>query len=143
VRVHVVERRIMWGDLDPLGIVFYPRYYEWMDASGHLFFDSLGLGLGDLFRERGLTFALQESSCRYHHPGRYHDLVQIRTSLVELDSKALLLRHLIVRMPDEQTLVDGRERRICVDVSDPGRIRSLEIPPDIRDLLSRLSADFS
>jgi len=34
---NVVERKIMWGDLDSLGIVFYPRYYEWIDASGHLF----------------------------------------------------------------------------------------------------------
>ncbi len=136
MRIHVVERRIMWGDLDPLGIVFYPRYYEWMDAAGHLFFESMGLTLRDLLRERGLTFALQETSCRYHHPGRYHDLVQVRTSLAELDTKTVLLRHLIVRMPDEKTLVDGRERRICLDASDPGRIRSMEIPKDIRSVLS-------
>ncbi|MGQ9653665.1 MAG: acyl-CoA thioesterase [Thermodesulfobacteriota bacterium] len=136
MKIHLVERRIMWGDLDALGIVFYPRYYEWMDASSHLFFESLGLTLGDLLRERGLTLGLHETSCRYHHPGRYHDLVQVRTSLAEVDSKTVLLRHLIVRMPDERTLVDGRERRICLDVRDPKRIRSLEIPKDIQDILS-------
>ena len=43
MHVHTVERRIMWGDLDSLGIVFYPRYYEWMDACGHLLFESLRL----------------------------------------------------------------------------------------------------
>lgn len=136
MRTYVVERRIMWGDLDSLGIVFYPRYYEWMDASGHLFFESMGLSLGNLLRERGLTFGLHETSCRYHHPGRYHDLVQVRTSLAELDAKGVLLHHLIVRIPDEKTLVDGRERRICLDVRNPERIRSLEIPKDIRDILS-------
>lgn len=136
MKIHLVERRIMWGDLDALGIVFYPRYYEWMDASSHLFFESLGLTLGDLLLERGLTLGLHETSCRYHHPGRYHDLVQVRTSLAEVDSKTVLLRHLIVRMPDERTLVDGRERRICLDVRDPKRIRSLEIPKDIQDILS-------
>jgi hypothetical protein len=24
--------RIEWGDCDPAGIVFYPRYFEWFDA---------------------------------------------------------------------------------------------------------------
>ena len=26
-------RRIQWGDCDPAGIVFYPRYFEIFDAS--------------------------------------------------------------------------------------------------------------
>jgi len=30
------------------GIVFYPRYYEWIDACGHLFFESIGLNIGKL-----------------------------------------------------------------------------------------------
>ena len=34
---NVIERQIGWGDLDPAGIVYYPRYYEWIDAAGHLF----------------------------------------------------------------------------------------------------------
>jgi acyl-CoA thioesterase FadM len=33
----IVERKIAWGDLDALGIVFYPRYYEWIDAAAHHF----------------------------------------------------------------------------------------------------------
>lgn len=136
MRTHVVERKIMWGDLDPLGIVFYPRYYEWMDASGHLFFESLGLALGNLLKERHITFGLKQTSCRYYHPGRYHDVVQVRTSLAELGSKEVLLRHLIVRMADERTLVEGEERRVCLDVSHPGVIRSLEIPSDIMEILS-------
>jgi len=28
MKQNIVERKIMWGDLDSLGIVFYPRYYE-------------------------------------------------------------------------------------------------------------------
>ena len=43
MKQNVIERQIMWGDLDALGIVFYPRFYEWMDAAAHLYFAALGL----------------------------------------------------------------------------------------------------
>ena len=31
--------RVQWGDCDPAGIVFYPRYFEWFDASTILLFE--------------------------------------------------------------------------------------------------------
>ncbi len=32
----VLKKKVSWGDLDPLGIVFYPRYYEWIDAASQI-----------------------------------------------------------------------------------------------------------
>jgi YbgC/YbaW family acyl-CoA thioester hydrolase len=130
--VNTVVKRIMWGDLDSLGIVFYPRYYEWIDASGHLFFEACGLNLDRLWRERGLTFGLAETSCRYLAPGRYHQTLEIRTSLAELGGKTAVLSHQLVDQAAGALLVDGREVRICLDVSDPERFRAREIPADVR-----------
>ena len=31
--------RVQWGDCDPAGIVFYPRYFEWFDAGTILLFE--------------------------------------------------------------------------------------------------------
>jgi len=85
-----MRRRITWGDLDSLGIVFYPRYYEWIDEASHVFFDKIGLNLGRLLRERGIIFALLETGCRYLRPGRYHDEIEIFTGLSELRDKNFL-----------------------------------------------------
>jgi len=135
--VNSVERRIMWGDLDALGIVFYPRYYEWIDASGHLFFESLGMTLVPLWQSRGIQFGLVETSCRYFKPGRYHDHIRIETLLDELAAKTIVLRHRIIRVRDEVLLVEGLEKRICLDVSDPENFRALHIPEDIRARLEQ------
>jgi 4-hydroxybenzoyl-CoA thioesterase len=32
-----------WGDCDPAGIVFYPRYFAWFDRAAHRFFEAKGL----------------------------------------------------------------------------------------------------
>jgi YbgC/YbaW family acyl-CoA thioester hydrolase len=135
MKTHVVERKIMWGDLDSLGIVFYPRYYEWIDACGHLFFEAMGIHMGDLWRERNLAFGLAGTSCRYFRPGRYHDRIRITTAIDALEEKTVLLKHAIRLAADENMLVEGFEERICLDVSDPDRFRAVRIPEDIYTVL--------
>jgi YbgC/YbaW family acyl-CoA thioester hydrolase len=131
VKKNVVERRIMWGDLDSLGIVFYPRYYEWFDACGHLFFESLGLIINTLWEERRIQFGLVESFCRYSRPGRYHDAVSIETHIEKLNRYTLTLRHTIYRAEDKMPMVSGFEKRICMNVTDLKNIRAIAIPTDI------------
>ena len=38
--------RIEWGDCDPAGIVFYPRYFAMFDASTHALFEAAGWSEG-------------------------------------------------------------------------------------------------
>jgi YbgC/YbaW family acyl-CoA thioester hydrolase len=136
MKQHIVERKIMWGDLDSLGIVFYPRYYEWMDASGHMFFEALGLTIGELWQSRGIIFGLVETSCRYFKPGRYYQRISIATRMNTLESKAVGLKHTISSVSDGALMVEGFEKRICLDASEPEHFRAVEIPPDIRTKLA-------
>jgi len=135
MKTHTVDRKIMWGDLDSLGIVFYPRFYEWIDASGHLFFEAAGLTLGDMWRKRKILFGLVETSCRYQRPGRYHQEIRIATRLDALGEKTTTLKHLIMDRPTGALLVEGYEKRICLDVSDPDNFRAMDIPGDILNVL--------
>jgi YbgC/YbaW family acyl-CoA thioester hydrolase len=132
---HIVERKIMWGDLDALGIVFYPRYYEWIDASGHLFFESIGLSLGKLWETRKILFGLIESSCRYSRPVRYHQQIQIAARMEELTLKTLKLIYTIQMAGSGELVLTGRETRICMDVKDPQYIRAMPFPEDIHAVL--------
>ena len=133
----------MWGDLDSLGIVFYPRYYEWLDASGHLFFESLGLGLDTLWQQRQIQFGLIETGCQYASPGRYHQTVRIVTQLDALTSKTLTLKSTFSDAADDRLLMTGTEKRICMDVSDPHRIRAVDIPSDVHEVLQKALTDSS
>lgn len=127
----------MWGDLDSLGIVFYPRYYEWMSASTHLFFDALALNLGTLLRERRIIFSLVETSARYLRPGRYQHKIRISTKIEALHDKTVALLHQIRSGVDSGLMVEGRETRICVHVADSGALRAIVIPDDLRASLRK------
>ncbi|MBI4634247.1 MAG: acyl-CoA thioesterase [Deltaproteobacteria bacterium] len=134
---NIVERKIMWGDLDSLGIVFYPRYYVWFDNSGHLFFETIGLSLGTLWSERKILFGLVETSCRYIKPARYHQQIRITTGIDKLGEKTITLKHSLQSLPDATLLAEGFEHRICLDVSDPVNLRAISIPDDIHAMLKK------
>jgi len=132
-----VKRQIVWGDLDSLGIVFYPHYYKWIDVSGHVFFQSLNLALESLWKERGIIFGLLETGCRYYLPGRYNEWIEIITYIDHISDKVVLLRHDISRLSDRALMVKGFEKRICLDVSEPLKFKAIDIPHDIRTILSK------
>ena len=136
-----VERRIMWGDLDALGIVFYPRYSEWFDASAHLFFEAVDLSLASLWQHHHILFGLVEITGRYHRPGRYHDRIRIVTRIESLSEKTVTLRHTIASAPGGDLMVEGLEKRICLDVSDPSKFRAIVIPDPIHRVLRAALAD--
>ena len=39
----VARVEVTWGDCDPAGIVFYPRYFAWMDQASHLMAREMGV----------------------------------------------------------------------------------------------------
>jgi YbgC/YbaW family acyl-CoA thioester hydrolase len=136
MKINSVEKKIMWGDLDALGIVFYPRYSEWIDASGHLFFESIGLIINDIWHQRGVQFSLVGTSCKYYSPGRYHQEIIIRTNIERLRDKIVELKHEIISARDNLLMVRGIESRICTDVSNPDIFKAMKIPDDLHKILS-------
>jgi len=135
MKQNIVKRKVMWGDLDSLGIVFYPRYYEWIDASGHLFFESISLNIGELWQKRGILFGLVETSCRYLKPAGYHQEICIVTSIDGLDDKTVVLKHSIRSEENDELMAEGFEKRICLDVSDKESFRAVGFPGDIYAML--------
>jgi YbgC/YbaW family acyl-CoA thioester hydrolase len=136
----IVERKIMWGDLDSLGIVFYPKYYEWADACAHLFFESIDLRLDELWKKRKLLFGLIETSSQYNSPGRYHESIKIITEIERLAPKTVAFKHTIVRGFSDTVMLTVREKRICMDVTDPENIRAVEIPSDLYSVMKKTIA---
>jgi hypothetical protein len=52
----------------------------------------------------------------------------------------VVLKHTIRDSKDDTLLVEGFEKRICMDVSDPENFRAMDIPEDIYGVLEAHSA---
>ena len=75
--------RIRWGDCDPAGIIFYPRYFEIFDnATAALFERALGITKFQMFKTYEFAgWPLVKTHARFLKPTRFGDDVTVETSV--------------------------------------------------------------
>ncbi len=132
------EVTVMFGDCDPAGIVFFPNFCKWMDASSLHFFMECGIPpWRELVKTRGIIGTpLLEIHTKFSRPATYGDRLQVHTSVAEWRDKVVIQRHVVMR--GDTVLCEGTETRaFCiVHPDDPSRIKAIPVPEDIRALCS-------
>jgi 4-hydroxybenzoyl-CoA thioesterase len=136
-----VNRRsvtIEWGDCDPAGIVFFPRYFAMFDAStAHLFAAALGYDKFALRKRFGIVgFPIVDTSARFIIPSRYGETVTIETTISRFGRSSFGVAHKLLR--GEDLAIEAAETRVwaAADPSDPDRIRGVPIPAEVIEALS-------
>jgi 4-hydroxybenzoyl-CoA thioesterase len=130
---------IEWGDCDPAGIVFYPRYFAMFDASTTaLFSRALGMTKFEFLKAYDSAgYPMVDTRARFVSPTRFGDQVTIETTITELKRSSFSIQHLLMKGDD--LAVEGFETRVWVgrDPDNPDKIKSKPIPPEVIERLSR------
>jgi 4-hydroxybenzoyl-CoA thioesterase len=134
----VYEVEVMFGDCDPAGIVFFPNFLKWMDASSLNFFVKCGVPTWrDLVKINGIIGTpLLEINTKFSRPATYGERLQIHTSVTEWRDKVFIHKHVVMRGDD--LLCEGTETRaFCIRHPDnPDRIKAIPVPEDIKSKCS-------
>jgi 4-hydroxybenzoyl-CoA thioesterase len=126
---------VTFGDCDPAGIVFFPNFSRWMDFASLRFFMTCGVPpWHQLGAQSGIIGTpLLEIHTRFVKHATYGETLHIETSIETWHAKAFVQKHVVTRGAD--VICEGLETRIfAVRDKETGRIRGIEVPPDIRAL---------
>jgi len=127
---------VHWGDCDPLGIIFYPTYFRWMDAATWSLLDGV-YGIARMKSERRVM-PLVSAECRFLHPAEHNDRCEVRSRIERFGGKSFVVAHEIVR-EDGTALASGTETRVWArrqaEGEGPG-IRGDAIPDAIKALFA-------
>ena len=124
-RPQIVSRlTVQWGDCDPAGIVFYPRFFEWMDRISHLLERELGVTREDMLPPGTAGFPLLHSEADFLAPAMMDDVLEVRGRVARIGRTSFALRHEILRVsPGPETLLArGREERVYVHREPGGKL---------------------
>jgi 4-hydroxybenzoyl-CoA thioesterase len=136
-RYIAVEVRVRWGDCDPAGIAFYPRFFEWMDLASHALARELGVSADDMLPPKLLGFPLVTAQAEFLVPARLEDALEVRAWITRVGRTSFGMRHEIVRLGDPLTLLArGREERVHIGQDETGTMRPRELTPQMREILA-------
>ncbi|MEM6347999.1 MAG: thioesterase family protein [Bacteroidota bacterium] len=115
--------RVRYGETDQMGYVYYGKYAEYFEVGRvELIRNVLGLSYKAI-EENGYFLPVANLNVKYLRPGRYDDLLRVRTRVPEMPRSSFLTEYEIFNEADE-LLVTGmvklaffhRERLIPVRI---------------------------
>jgi 4-hydroxybenzoyl-CoA thioesterase len=130
--VHRTHVRIQWGDCDPAGIVYFPRYFEMFDAATAALFERVGFKKPLLLETFGIIgFPAVSVSADFSMPCSYGDDVAIESQIAEFGRASFKVVHRLLK--NGQLAVEGKETRVWAvrDPSSPNGIRAEAIPESL------------
>jgi acyl-CoA thioester hydrolase len=132
--IHRLFYRVIYGDTDTGGVVYYGNYLRIFEMGRTEFLRSmLKISYCDLER-KGLILPVSEAYCRYKAPAYYDDLLEISTSLENFSKFSIRFHYLIHRLDDQRLLVKGCTVHAATDRS--GRLTRL--PEDFHTALASI-----
>lgn len=111
---NITTYRVIYGDTDQMGIVYYANYLRWFERGRSEFLRQIGLPYSTI-EHQGFHFPVTEVNCRYASSARYDDVIQIETGLVDLGRASLSFAYQITRHVDQDLLATGSTKHACVD----------------------------
>jgi acyl-CoA thioester hydrolase len=118
------ELRVIFGDTDQMGVVYYANYLRFFEASRAGFWRDLGKTYKDL-EDWGVALPVIEAHCEYRAPARYEDLLAIEVDIVEVRPASMRFAYKV--RCGERLLAEGYTRHAVINSAD-GRPRGLPQP---------------
>jgi len=122
--------RIEWGDCDPAGIIFYPRYFEIFDASTAMLFEhATGLTKHQQLKTLGFAgYPLVRTHARFLKPTRFGDDVTVVTA-ISFGRTSFEITHRLSL--NGELCVECSETRVWVVRDAEGHLKSHPVPEEV------------
>ncbi|MBL8937751.1 MAG: acyl-CoA thioesterase [Archangium sp.] len=130
-RVVEARTRVIYGDTDQMGVVYYANYFRYFELSRSEFFRSLGGSYVEL-EKQGFGLPVVEANARYRSPAKYDDVILIEVKLAELKRASMRFEYVVRREATRDELVTGHTVHACIG---PGG-KPTGLPPEVMRLLS-------
>ncbi len=127
----------MFGDCDPAGIMYFPRFYDLFHQAMENWFGELGFPYAALIQERKIGFPAVRSGATFERPCAFGSLVYIEQRVAAMSTRSLTFDYRVLGADDQ-----GKEREhargetvtalLDLDPASPGYRRARPIPDDLR-----------
>lgn len=113
-RVHRCQARVLYGDTDSGGVVYYGSYLRYFEQGRTEFMRDQGVTYKSL-EDAGFVMPVVECYSRYKASAKYDDCIEIYTKLVALKAVSCRFDYQIRRCEDDRLLVKGHTVHAIVD----------------------------
>jgi acyl-CoA thioester hydrolase len=105
--------RVIYGDTDQMGVVYYANYFRYFELARSEYFRALGGSYREMERD-GFGLPVVEANCQYKSPARYDDVLKVNTRVSQIRGASLTFEYEIRREGEEKVMATGKTVHACV-----------------------------
>jgi 4-hydroxybenzoyl-CoA thioesterase len=124
--------RVEWGDCDPAGIVYYPRYFAYFDNCTAALFEAAGLPKHQMLKTYGIVgIPMVDTRARFLAPSKFGDDIVVESRISEWRRSSFDVQHNVFK--GDVLAVECSETRVWAvrSKSDPETIEGQAVPQDV------------
>jgi 4-hydroxybenzoyl-CoA thioesterase len=128
------EIHVEWGDCDPAGIVYFPRFFEYFDACTSALFEKAGFRKAEMMQHYGLLgIPMIDTRAQFYAPASFGEVVVVETRITGWGRSSFQVEHKLYK--GDLLAAEGSEKRVWTvrDSRSANGIRSEPIPQEVRD----------
>jgi YbgC/YbaW family acyl-CoA thioester hydrolase len=122
-----LEVRVVWGDCDEQGIVFYPKYFYWMDSAFQALLRDAGQSIRSMREEFGIVgIPIVEANARFASSATHEEILRIEAKIGRWGKTSLRAEY--KGFCDDRPVFQGFEARVWLADTSHGRPAPTPIP---------------
>lgn len=98
--------RVRYSETDQMGFVYNANYLDWFEIARTEFCRSFGVPYSK-WEEDGVMLPVVECHCRYKHPARYDDLMQLWRRISDIKIHSVTFEYRLLRASDYKLIAEG------------------------------------
>ena len=125
--------QVEWGDCDPAGIVYFPRFFEYFDAGTNALFEKAGFQKQGMLKTYGLLgIPMVDTRAQFHVPAAFGETLEIESRIVRWGRSSFEVEHKLYK--GEVLAAEGNEKRVWTvrDARAPNGMRGESIPEEVK-----------
>jgi acyl-CoA thioester hydrolase len=130
MRVSRIEYRVIYGDIDAMGVTYYSHHFRWFEIGRTEFLRELGIAYKEV-EAKGFLLPVSEAYCKYMKPVYYDTVVLIETRIKSLRQASMRFDYTVLSKENGEKMATGYTVHPCL-----GKNRQVvRIPTFLLDLL--------
>jgi len=129
--------RVGFSDTDAQGIVYYGRYFPYIDLARVEYHRKLGV-LGMDIGEPGVEFVTRACTIEYHAPAVFDDELEVYIRAARIGRTSTTYAAEVYRAADDLLMVTATQTLVLVDLDER---KPRKIPPAFRETIVAFEGD--
>lgn len=110
---HEQRFRVRYEETDTMGVVYYAKFFVWMEVGRVSLFRDVGISSGEWVKEFGIPVV--QAHAEYKSSARFDDEILIKTRVASVGNSSISFENEIYKLPEARLLASGHTIHVLIN----------------------------